>query len=145
MALKKKIKNQTVSTWQWHLAGQEFKTQRKPHGYPLTVPTDSNRADIQILQFRNATSTENATRTIYRASTYCNTSKSECCAVSSHKGKCVSKTKYYSSPQNISYLPRDMGKMTVFDKNTTSFAFYKASKKKGGYLSKVNHSFVLTV
>lgn len=38
-----------------------------------------------------------------------------------------------------------MGKMTIFDKNTTSFAFYKASKKKGGYLSKGSHSFVLTV
>lgn len=42
--------------------------------------------------------------------------------------------KYYSFPQNISYLPRDMGKMAIFDKNTTTFAVYKASKK-GGYLS----------
>lgn len=42
--------------------------------------------------------------------------------------------KYYSSPQNISYLPRDIGKMAIFDKNTTSLAVCKASNK--AFLSK---------
>lgn len=61
---------------------------------------------------------------------------------SQSQGEMRLKYKFYSSP-HISYLPRDMGKMTIFDKNTTSFAFYKASKKAG--ISQKAVSFVLTV
>lgn len=38
---------------------------------------------------------------------------------------------YYSSPQNISYLPRDMGKIAIIHKKKkTTFAAYKSSKKR---------------
>lgn len=85
------------------------------------LPTVWQSADIQTLSSENPTTYTNKLRK--RESTYCEESKNK-------KGKCVSETclKYYSSPQNISYLPRDMGKMAMFDKNTTSNAVYKASK-----------------
>lgn len=115
-------KNITVSTRQWHLAGQEFRTQKTT----WTSLNSSYRQCDRVLTFKpSVQKIQLPTQTSYVRENQ-HTVKSQ----KIKKGKCVSETclKYYSSPQNISYLPRDMGKMAMFDKNTTSNAVYKASK-----------------
>lgn len=137
--------NITVSTKQWHFAGQEIqKTHQKTSlRHPSRVPTNSvTECWHSNPQFRNHTGTEMLpTQTIYKASTYCKDSRTECCAiigVTQGEKKIVSETRlmYYSSPQNISYLPRDMGRMAVFDKKILHLLQFIKHQKKGGYLSK---------
>lgn len=113
----------TVSTRQWHLAGQEFKTQK------TTWTNSSCRQCNRVLTFKASVQKSNwhwnATGTIYRES------RCEWCSVTRREMS----LKHVAKGLFLSYLPRDMGKMAIFDKNTTSFAVHKASKK-GGYLSK---------
>lgn len=54
---------------------------------------------------------------IHKVSTYHKGSNSECLQSVDSQGEMRLKSKYYSSPKNISYLPSDMGKNDTLTKH----------------------------